>query len=77
MNRRMFIDTVRQFKVLSLRKNKSYAAAVAELRQMYLDSVAQDGAGDAEREKEAAWSGAFIEREYTKFDRNAEQPASG
>jgi len=75
MRKRAFIDTVRQFQRLAVRKRKSYAESVDELQKMYMNSVVESGATEAEIQKELDWSTAFVVREYASVD--AQFPVTG
>lgn len=70
MNKRQFIDTVRQFAAKAQRKGVSYAAAVNALHGMYMQRNVDAGMSEAELTKEGDWAEAFILREYAKFDKD-------
>lgn len=70
MSKRAFIDLVRQYAGHTRRKGVSYAEAVAIAYDLYMQSVIESGASDAEQAKERAWADGFMVREYGKFDSN-------
>lgn len=69
MNKRQFIDAVRQYAQNAQRKNTSYAVPVQQLSQLYVKSCEESGMERAELDKEMSWSEQFIAREYASYDR--------
>jgi len=68
MSRRQFINSVRQYTTLAQKRATSFAEQVKALHALYLASVAENGAGEAEQRKEAEWAASFLSREYGKHD---------
>jgi len=77
VNKRMYIDTVRQFAGKAQAKGVSYAEAVNALTGMYIDGVVQSGANEAEIAKQRVWAAGFTTREYGKFDKSFEPSGAG
>lgn len=72
MNKRGYIDTARQYARLASRKKKSYSDSVKALYEMYMKSVEESGASEAELTKEQDWAQAFLLREYFPSDQTAD-----
>ena len=67
MNKRMFIDLVRQYKDAAVKKRVDTSDVVEKLVQRRLLALEAEGVQPAERDKEEAWMRAFVAREYTPF----------
>lgn len=67
MNKRMFIDTVRQYKAAAIRKRLDASTLVEGLLQTRLDTLQAEGVSQAERDKEESWMRGFVAREYQPF----------
>jgi hypothetical protein len=77
VNRRRFIDQVRQYTSITKRNAFSYKETVNGLVEMYLQGVAESGASEAEQLKETNWAFDFVKREYAPFDRDYTLPDVG
>lgn len=67
MNKRMFIDLVRQYKDAAVKKRVDTSDVVEALLQRRLLALEAEGVKPAERDKEEAWMRGFVAREYTPF----------
>jgi len=74
VNKRMFIDTVRQYRERARDKNTSYAEQVKHVQTLYMSACAESGMEKAELEKEQVWQQDFIDREYAKYDQKYGAP---
>lgn len=69
MNKRRFIQGVRDYGSLAQRNRRSYAEQVNTLFKSYMDSRTEAGASDVELTKDGDWAEAFLWREYAVIDK--------
>ena len=77
MTNNRFMDMVRQYARMALRKRQSFAAPVNKLIELRVATIATEEADEGKRARRVQDAKDFVLREYASADRDFELTAGG